>query len=108
MRAVWGHLIDDGKTELDPKVKRWMRVSEAERVRIRDAIVTELRSLFLENAAAWSVAPFDHACAYHSFFASNERIEPQELNVAFSHEPNAEITSRLQAVFQDALDRAAH
>ena len=40
MRAAFEHVIDDGKTELEPRVKKWMRVSEAERIRIRDAVTT--------------------------------------------------------------------
>jgi hypothetical protein len=108
MRAAWEHLIDDGKIELDPKVKKWMRVGEAERVRIRDAVAAELRQLFAENAAQWSLDAFDHAGAYRAFHASNERIEPQELNVAFAREPDADLVRRVEAAFQDAIDRATH
>lgn len=106
MRAAWEHMIDDGKTSLDARAKKWMRVGEAERIRIRDAVSTQLSSTFDERAAEWELAPFVHDGAYETFFASNERIEPQELDVSFAAPPGAGARAAVQAAFQAAIDRA--
>lgn len=106
MRAAWEHVIDDGKIELPPKVKKWMRVSEAERVRIRDAVVAQLSTLFAEQAEAWGLTTFEHHRRYQVFHASNDRIEPQELDVAFAGAPTEEAMDAVGAAFQEAVDRA--
>jgi len=108
MCATFEHLVDDGRTPLDDSTKKWMRVGEAERMRIRDSMVAELAPLFAERAAAWGVAPFAHdALGLVTFAASNERIEPQELHVAFAAPPAANVRDEVQAALQRALDRAS-
>ena len=107
MCAAWEHLVDDGKTELEPRVKKWMRVSEAERVRVRDAVTTELAAVFAERAAAWGVKRFVHDDpSWVVFAASNDRIEPQEVHVAFERTPPSAIRGEVQAAVQAAFDRA--
>jgi hypothetical protein len=106
MRATWEHVIDDGKTQLDARVKRWMRVSEAERTRIRDAMTAQLSRVFAEKAEAWSLGRFAHDGAYETFSASNDRIEPQEVDVAFSCALSREVRAQVQDVIQNAIDRA--
>ena len=106
MRAAWEHVVDDGKTALDARTKKWMRMSEAERVRIRDAVSAQLSNVLTEKATEWSLAPFAHDGAWVSFFASNERIEPQELEVAFRGSPSAEVRAHIEGAFQTAIDRA--
>jgi hypothetical protein len=108
MCAAWEHLVDDGKTELEPRVKKWMRVSEAQRVRIRDAVTTELATVFAERLPAWRVKPFAHdAPDLVVFQASNDRIEPQEVHVAFAQRPSPTIRDEVQAAVQAAFDRAS-
>lgn len=106
MRAAWEHVIDDGKTALDARTKKWMRVGEAQRIRVRDAVSAQLTSVLADKTAEWKVAPFVHDQAYETFYASNDRIEPQELDLIFSHAPDQTVRSAVQAVFQDAIDRA--
>ena len=107
MCAAWAHLVDDGKTELEPRVKKWMRVSEAERVRVRDAVLSELGPVFAERAAAWGVKPFAHDDPdWVVFAASNNRIEPQEVHVAFAERPPQAVRDEVQAAVQAAFDRA--
>jgi hypothetical protein len=106
MRAAWEHVVDDGKIELDAQRKKWLRVSEAERMRIRDAVVGALTPLFAERGEAWNLGNFAHDAAYVPFSAWNERVEPQELDVVFKSPPTAEIRGAVQAAFQDAIDRA--
>jgi hypothetical protein len=108
MCATLEHLVDDGRTPLDDCTKKWMRVGEAERVRIRDAMVAELAPLFAERQAAWGVAPFaDDRPDLVVFAASNERIEPQEVHVVFERPPPALVRDEVQAAVQRALDRAS-
>jgi hypothetical protein len=106
MRAVWEHVIDDGKTPLDSNVKKWLRVSEAERVRIRDAVTAQLREVFADKAQTWSLGRFTHDGTYTTFLASNDRIEPQEVNVAFDGVPPERIRTEVQQAIQSAFDRA--
>ena len=106
MRAAWEHVIDDGKTPLDARTKRWMRVSEAERVRIREAVVAELSKVFAENAEAWSLARFAHDGPYETFDAFNERIEPQLVDVAFRGPAEAEVLVQIRRSVKSAFDRA--
>jgi hypothetical protein len=106
MRAAWEHVIDDGKTSLDARTKKWMRVGEAERIRIRMAVSADLADVLAEKAAEWRLAPFVHDLSYVTFFASNERIEPQELDVAFAVPPDEVVRAAVQACFQAAIDRA--
>jgi hypothetical protein len=108
MRAAWEHVIDDGKVPLDARTKKWMRVSEAERVRVRDAVSADLTTFLAEKAGAWPLGAFAHDSPYQAFFASNERIEPQELHVAFTAAPDQAVREALQATFQAAIDRATH
>ncbi len=108
MCATFEHLVDDGRTPLDDATKKWMRVGEAERMRIRDSMVAELAPLFAERAAAWGVRRFAHdAPGLVVFAASNERIEPQELHVAFEAPPPPTVRDEVQAAVQRALDRAS-
>jgi len=106
MRAAWEHVIDDGKTVLDARTKKWMRVSEAERVRVRDAVSAQLAVVFAEKGRAWEVIPFTFDAWWQPFFASNDRIEPQELNVVFGAFPSAAVKAEIEAAFQAAIDRA--
>ena len=106
MRAAWEHVIDDGKTSLDARTKKWMRVGEAERIRIREAIRAQLTPALADRTAEWGLGPFVHDAPFHTFFASNERIEPQELDVAFAHPPDDPMRAALDELFQTALDRA--
>jgi hypothetical protein len=106
MRAAWEHVIDDGKTVLDARTKKWMRVGEAERVRIREAVFGELSKVFAENAEAWSLRPFAHDGRYETFEAFNERIEPQYVDVAFGGEPQAEVLVQIRRSVKTAFDRA--
>ena len=106
MRAAYEHVIDDGKVELDPRVKKWMRVSEAERVRIRDAVTTTLGEVFARNHDAWSLGEFSHEGGFQTFSACNERIEPQGVDVAFRVAPTAAVQAEVQAAVQSAIDRA--
>jgi hypothetical protein len=106
MRAAWEHMIDDGKTELTARVKRWMRVSEAERTRIRDAMTAQLSQVFADKGEAWSLGRFAHDGAYQTFAASNDRIEPQEVDVAFDGAPSEDVRAQVQEVVQSAIDRA--
>ena len=106
--AAFEHLVDDGRTPLAVNAKRWMRVSEAERLRVRDAMLAELAPLFAERRAAWGVQTFAHdAPGLVVLTASNERIEPQELHVAFEQPPPAHVRDEMQAALQRALDRAS-
>ncbi len=108
MCAAFEHLVDDGRTPLAVNAKRWMRVSEAERLRVRDAMLAELAPLFAERRAAWGVQTFAHdAPGLVVLTASNERIEPQELHVAFEQPPPAHVRDEMQAALQRALDRAS-
>ncbi len=107
MRATWEHVVDDGKTELEPRVKKWMRVSEAERIRIRDAITTKLTPVFGEHAEEWALRPFTHDDPDLAVFTvSNDRIEPQEVHVAFARTPSREVWDAVQSAVQAAFDRA--
>lgn len=106
MQAAWEHVVDDGKTELDARVKRWIRVSEAERMRIRDAVSARLAEVFAEKGDAWSVGAFAYDAPYQTFTASNDRIEPQEVDVAFRARPTAEVRAQVEDVIQAAIDRA--
>lgn len=106
MRAAWEHVIDDGKTSLDARTKKWMRVGEAERIRIREAITAQLTPALADRTAPWGLVPFAHDAPFHTFFASNERIEPQELDVAFAHPPDDTVRAAMNELFQTALDRA--
>jgi hypothetical protein len=84
-----------------------MRVSEAQRVRVRDAMAAELGPLFASQRDAWGVRPFAHdAPELVVFAASNERIEPQEVHVVFAAPPSAKVHDEVQAAVQAALDRA--
>jgi hypothetical protein len=106
MRAAFEHVIDDGKSGLDARVKKWMRVSEAERVRIRDAVTTTLTEVFAQNREAWSLGEFSHDGGYQTFSASNERIEPQDVDVAFRVAPSGAVQADVQGAVQRAIDRA--
>ena len=106
MRAAHEHVIDDGRVPLDARVKKWMRMSEAERVRIRDAVTTTLGEVLAQNREAWSLGEFSHEGGYETFSASNERIEPQDVDVAFGVAPTAAVRAAVQAAVQSALDRA--
>lgn len=106
MLAAWEHLIDDGRTTLDARTRKWMRVGEAERARVRDSVSAELTTLFADKGAAWGLSPFVHDLAYESFFASNERFEPQELDLVFAQPPNQAVRESVQQAFQSALDAA--
>ena len=106
MRAAWEHVIDDGKTPLDARTKKWMRVSEAERVRIREAVFAELSRVFAENAEAWSLAPFAHDAPFETFEAQNERIESQLVDVAFRAPPQPEVLVQMRRSVKTAFDRA--
>ena len=106
MRASWEHVVDDGKTDLTPSVKKWMRVSEAERIRIRDAVTAQLGTLFAAKEAELGLGTFEHHHPYRVFFASNERIEPQELHVAFAGDPSKEAMAAVGVAFREAVDRA--
>ena len=108
MCATCEHLVDDGKTELARRVKKWMRVGEAERIRIRDAVTAELASIFAERAADWGVKPFVHDdLGWVVFAACNDRIEPQEVHVAFVQAPSETVLAEVQSAVQAALDRAS-
>jgi hypothetical protein len=108
MCAAWEHLVDDGKTPLEPRVKKWMRVSEAERIRIRDAVTAELAPIFAAKKGEWLVKPFAHDDPHAVVFtASNDRIEPQQVHVAFDVGPPPEARTEIQAAVQAALDRAS-
>ena len=108
MCAAWEHLVDDGRTPLLDSAKRWMRVGEAQRMRVRDAMAAELGPLFASRRDAWGAAPFAHdAPELVVFAASNERIEPQEVHVVFAAPPSAAVRDEVQAAVQAALDRAS-
>ncbi len=83
-----------------------MRVSEAERMRIRDAVTAQLAQVFAEKASAWSLGRFAHDAPYETFMASNERIEAQQVDVAFDGAPAQDVRAQVQAVVQTAIDRA--
>lgn len=106
MRAAWEHVIDDGKTPLDARTKKWMRVSEAERIRIREAVFHELTKVFAENADAWSLGPFAHDAPFQTFEAFNDRIESQLVDVAFRAPPPAEVLVQIRRSVKTAFDRA--
>jgi hypothetical protein len=106
MRAAWEHVIDDGRTPLDARTKKWMRVSEAERVRIREAVFAELSQVFAESAEAWSLCPFAHDAPHETFEAFNERIESQLVDVAFRAPPDAEVLVQIRRSVKAAFDRA--
>lgn len=106
MRAAWEHVIDDGKTALDARTKKWVRVGEAERVRVRDTVFAELTPLLAEHASDWHVTAFSLPALRQQFFAFNDRIEPQELDVAFESLPSEDVRGQIQAAFQAAIDRA--
>jgi hypothetical protein len=106
MRAMYEHIIDDGRSSLDARVKKWMRVSEAQRVRIRDAMTTTLAETFADKHDAWSLGVFSHDGGYTTFSVSNERIEPQHVDVAFRSPPTAEVQAAVQAAVQHAIDHA--
>jgi hypothetical protein len=99
-------MIDDGRAPLDARVKKWMRVSEAERIRIRDAVTAALGEVFAQNHEAWSLGEFSHEGGYQTFSASNERIEPQDVDVAFRGEPTAAAQAEVQGAVQSAIDAA--
>lgn len=107
MKANWEHVVDDARKQLDPKVKRWIRVSEAERMRIRESVTAQLGRIFDEKKEAWGLVPFVHDGDYQVFEASNERLEPQEVNVAFAQKPPDDVRSAVQKAVQDAFDRAS-
>lgn len=107
MKAAWEHVVDDARKQLDPKVKRWIRVSEAERMRIRDSMTVQLAKVFDEKREAWSLAAFSFDRDYEVFMASNERIEPQEVDVTFTGKPSDDVREAVQKAVQDALDRAS-
>jgi hypothetical protein len=106
MRAAWEHVIDDGKTPLDARTKKWMRVSEAERVRIREAVFAELSTVFAENAEAWSLGCFAHDAPFETFEAFNDRIESQLVDVAFRAPPQPEVLVQIRRSVKTAFDRA--
>jgi hypothetical protein len=106
MRAAYEHVIDDGRAVLEPRVKKWMRVGEAERMRIRDTLTTTLGEVFAQNHEAWSLGDFSHDGGYQTFSASSERIEPQDVDVAFRAPPPPEVQAAVQGAVQSALDRA--
>lgn len=106
MRAAYEHMIDDGRAPLDARVKKWMRVSEAERIRIRDAVTAALGEVFAQNHEAWSLGEFSHEGGYQTFSVSNERIEPQDVDVAFRGEPTAAAQAEVQGAVQSAIDAA--
>lgn len=129
MQAAWEGVVDTGQP-LDPFVKKWIRVGEAERTRIRDAVSAELGAFLEGNRAAFDLAPYRHdlprwypwiesmvppgasvietteACVA-SFSASNDYIEPQQLDVAFRRAPRKEVCTAIQDAFQRSLDRAS-
>jgi|GEM_PF-523873 len=132
MRAAWEHVTDDGTRPLDANVKRWLRVTEEARAAIKESVARELEALLASDAASvLGLIPFRddlpvvYPNAYEafggqlavpdvastgctvSFFAHTERIEPQELTVAFRDVPNAGARALVQKAFQDALDRAS-
>jgi hypothetical protein len=106
MRAAYEHVIDDGRAPLEPRVKKWMRVSEAERVRIREALAASLGEELARNRDAWSLDEFSDDGGYETFSASNERIEPQDVDVAFRAPPTPDVRAAVQAAVQGAIDRA--
>ena len=106
MRAAYEHVIDDGRSALEPRVKKWMRVSEAERVRIREAMTSALAGICAAKSEAWALGTFSHDGSYQTFTASNERIEPQEVDVAFLVAPPDAVRAEVQAAVQSAIDRA--
>ncbi len=79
----------------------------AERIRIRDVVTTMLGEVFAENEHAWALGTFAHDGSYETFSASNERIEPQDVDVAFALRPTPEVRAAVQAAVQAAFDRAA-
>ncbi|MDB4943227.1 MAG: hypothetical protein JWP97_2761 [Labilithrix sp.] len=106
MCAAWEHLVDDGKTELAPHVKKWMRVGEAERVRIREVVRAEIQPLLERRAGEWGIGRFAHERPWVCVRASNDRIEPQELHLTFEADPHEAALAELTSAFQVALDRA--
>ena len=108
--------------------QRWNQITEADRARVKEAVYAELAALFERNQSAWGVRPFQHDLpqahpAFYeavptavppevrdgclvSFHASNGRIEPQELTVAFAGMCGKPVREAIQAAFQEALDRA--
>ena len=121
MQARYEQLIDDGRTPLAANVRKWMRVSEAERVRIRDAVVARLSVVLAEHAHEWGLTRFSlelpeiqphvpvmipAAACYATFHAESERVESQELDVAFERPPAEGTRALVAAAFQDAMDRA--
>jgi len=119
MKATLEHLVDDGKVQLDPQMKRWMRVSEAGRTRVRDAVAKDLAEFFTTDGAALPLATFRHDLPSEAFggvgqtgsrlitfHAQTERMEPQELTVSFSSNPSVTARACVQKAFQDAMDRA--
>jgi hypothetical protein len=124
LSAAWEHV----KNPRDPNVARWNRVTEEDRVRIKEAVSAELSALFAEKTEAFALRPYRHDLpAAHpdfyesfptalppdvregclvSFFASNDRIESQLLTVAFSKIPDKPARAAIQKAFQAALDRA--
>ena len=106
MHAAYEHVIDDGRAPLDARVKKWMRVSEAERVRVRDGVTATLAEIFADHQGAWSLGAFSHEGGYETFSASNERIEPQDVDVAFAVAPTSDVRAAVQDAVQRAFDRA--
>lgn len=107
MRAAWEHVVDDGSTVLDAQTKKWKRVSEAERMRIRDAVAADLAQTFADKKEEWMLAPFVDQGSHRAFFASSERIEPQQLDLVFAGIPPTAVVEAVGEAFQSAIERAS-
>lgn len=118
MMAAW----ESVPSPADESVKRWNRVTEPERIRMRDAIASELNALFAGEGSGWPLADYDanHRVAYPDlsppgapgphqllFYAQNERVESQQLAVSFHEMPTKAVRGAIGGAFQAALNRAA-
>jgi hypothetical protein len=118
MQRAWPDAVP-GAAGLDPNVARWIRLTDDERVRVRDRVFDTMKAETEAHASEWGLAPFDArlpvahatpepvkgACVV-AIHASTERIEPQECTLAFQAVPSVEVVMAVQVAFQRALNRA--
>lgn len=124
MNATW----EDVKDPRDATVRRWNKVTEEERMRVKEAVSAKIAAVLEENAAAWGLCPFRHdlpvvhpdfyekvpealppdvkdGCLM-SFFVQSEKIESPMLSVSFAAMPAKAAREAIQKVFAGEVERA--